>query len=269
MVRERYPELLASLSKAFADLESTVEKPELINRGSGSSFRYRIGSLEAAAIQKLARVISGLGGGLVLMEAGFYQELAVLFRTLDELGEDICFLCEGLRRAEPTDLQKEYLKYFYQEEFDQPDGPLMSNQKRGMIPRKKIQSAIAKIPEFEVNSSDHQELMRTLEKANSGYVHAASSQIMDMYGGNPPKFYLCGMLGTPRTQTFNTLFWEYAYRGILSTMTVADALQQDEILHCLYRLRTSFEEQSGRSQWDDPATLLKRQKARETANKPE
>ena len=267
MPTNRYRELLAVLSEAFADLELAIEKPELVNQGSISFFRYKSKSLEAAVVQKLARVVSGLQASWVLLEIGFYQELAVLFRTLGELEEDICFLCEGLRRAELTGLHKKYLDYFYQEEFDQPDSPLISTQKRGMIPRKKIQAAIARMPESEVNRSDHQELRRTIEKMYSGYVHAASSQIMDMYVGNPPRFQLHGMLGTPRTQAFDTLFWHHAYHGILSTMHVADALQQTDLMERLYRVRTAFEKQSGISHWDDPATSLRRQKARATPKK--
>ena len=39
---------------------------------------------------------------------------------------------------------------------------------------------------------------RAGEPGYSGYVHAASPHIMEMYGGNPARFHVRGMHGTPR-----------------------------------------------------------------------
>ena len=65
------------------------------------------------------------------------------------------------------------------------------------------------MPESELNPSDEKELRRTLSQTYSGYIHGASIHIMDMYGGNPPKYHLTGMLNTPRMASYISDAWNY------------------------------------------------------------
>lgn len=132
-----YLETLAVLHPAFQVLENKIEKPVLVKRGSYYVFRYKNQTIQAAVIQKLARLISGLHASLLLLQGGFVQELGAIFRTLDEFNEDILFLCQAIRTGELTELHQKYLDTFYQEEFKQPDNPFLSEQKRPTIPRKK------------------------------------------------------------------------------------------------------------------------------------
>ena len=52
-----------------------------------------------------------------------------------------------------------------------------------------------------------------IAKAYSGYVHAASQNIMDMYGGDPPRFHLRGMAGTQMQLGHADDAWNYLYRA--------------------------------------------------------
>ncbi len=88
-----------------------------------------------------------------------------------------------------------------QEEFDS-ESPLLSTQRRDRVPRCQIQAALARAEVSELNPGDSQELSRTITNANSGYVHGTSEHILDMYGGNPPQYYLSSMLGSRRQETF-------------------------------------------------------------------
>ena len=240
-----YKQAIVVMEKAFVILESTIERPKFVQRGSYQVFRYETNSIKAAVIQKSARLISGLNASLILLEHGFIQELGVIFRTIDEFKEDIFFLCEAIRNNEITDLHKEFLEYFYMEEFDKPDNPLLSEQKRPSIPRKKILAAISGIKENDLNPSDSQEIFRTINKAYSGYVHGASNHILEMYGGQPPKFYLSGMSGTPRINESVKDCWNYIYRGLISIMMVALSFGQNELIKELYEFRDYFEAESG------------------------
>lgn len=253
-----YIETLPVLQNAFAHLEGKIEKPVFIKRGSYDVFRYEKQSIEAAVIQKLARVISGLNASLLLLRGGFVQEICVIFRTLDEFNEDIFFLCQAIRTGEITELHRKYLDSFYQEEFDEPDNPFLSEQKRPTISRKKIHAANANMPESEMNRSDGKELFRTLSQAYSGYIHGASVHIMDMYGGNPPQFHLSGMLNTPRIKESMEDACNYFYRGLLSVMMVATSFKELELLKELYSFRHYFEKQSGRPEWESPETMIKK-----------
>ncbi|GAB2593772.1 hypothetical protein [Nitrincola alkalisediminis] len=55
-----------------------------------------------------------------------------------------------------------------------------------------------------------------MTKGYSGFAHAASPQIMDMYGGTPPHFYVNGLLATERHAEYREDLWNYIYRGILA-----------------------------------------------------
>lgn len=192
-----------------------------------------------------------------VLSGGFVQELGALFRTLDEFNEDIIFLCRAMQSDEVSEQHKKYLDSFYQEEFDQPDNAIESAQKRPTIPRKKIQAAISNMPESGLNPSDHKEVLRTISQGYSGYVHGASSHIMEMYGGNPPNYHISGMLGTPRIVESIKDAWNYFYRGLLSVMFVAKAFRQDDLLKELYAFRDYVEKKSGQTDWKEPEKKMK------------
>ena len=244
--------LLTVCSDAFRVLEAKVPPPQLVQTSVGPMFRCVEQSLEQAILQKLARVITSFRGILVLLQSGLYQEVAVLFRVLDELSEDVIFLCCPLLDGNLTDLHREYLASFYQEEFDDLTNPLASSQKRPTVSRKKIHAAIAAISESPVNPSDAQLLHRTLSQAYSGFVHAASVHVMDMYGGDPPRFHLAGMLGTPRQQQYEDDALHYFYRGLVTVMYAALAFKEKDLVDRLYVFRESFEKAVGMTDWPDP-----------------
>lgn len=257
-----FVEISQVIEVAFRELEATAPLPAFIERGPGKVFRYQDESVEAAIVQKCARMISGLNASLVLLKSGYVQELGALFRMLDEFNEDILFLCQAIREGEITDLHKRYLKDFYQEEFDNPDSAFLSEQKRETISRRQIHSAISRIPEQEVNPSDNKQLHRTLSQAYSGYVHAASPHVMEMYGGYPPKYHVTGMLGTPRIDEFTNNAWDYFYRGLITIMMVALTFKKEELLKKLYEFRGYIESQSGNTEWENPEVMIKREKSK-------
>jgi hypothetical protein len=257
-----YVEITQVLENAFREIERLVPPPAFVSRGSYNVFRYENQSVEAAVVQKCARLISGLNASLVLLRTGYVQELGALFRMLDEFNEDILFLCQAIRNGELTELHRKFLEAFYQEEFDKPDNAFLSTQSRPMIPRRKILAAIARIPEQELNPSDCQELHRSLSQAYSGFVHAASPQVMDMYGGDPPRFHVSGMQGTPRIPEFEEDAWNYHYRALLSIMMVALSFKQHELLKELYAFRGYVEQKSRRTEWEHPEALVDKEKSK-------
>lgn len=257
-----YSEIARVLENSFREIEVLVPRPVFISRGSYQAFRYEDQSIEAAIVQKCARIVSGLNASLVLLRSGYVQELGAIFRMLDEFNEDVLFLCQAIQTGEITELHNKYLEAFYQEEFDNPDSAFLSTQNRPTIPRRKIHAAIARIPEQELNPSDSQELHRTLSQAYSGFVHAASTHVMDMYGGNPPRFHVTGMQDTPRIFEFVENAWDYFYRGLLSIMMVALSFKQTKLLQKLYEFRTYVETYSYRTKWEHPETLVKNEKSK-------
>ena len=144
-----------------------------------------------------------------------------------------------------TDLHKRYLEAFWAEEFDVPDDPISSTQKRDTPPRKKIRAYLMRVLGDGINPSKHLDAAETISKAYSGFVHAASPQIMDMCEGDPPKFRLSGMRRTIRINECADDAWYYFYRSLMSVMVVAKAFGDKPLVDELYKYRAKFEATSG------------------------
>jgi hypothetical protein len=245
-MRALFHEALKVMDAAFREIEINVPPPQRIPWKDGFVLRYVEQSIEQALVQKLARVISGLRAVDILLLHGYVQEQGVLHRTLDELHEDIIFLAAALTNDTVTDLHRRYLAAFWAEEFDVPEDPIASTQKRDTPKRKNIRAYNTKIFGEGFDASRQSALGETLSKAYSGFVHAASPHIMDMCGGNPPRFHLAGMLGTVRIREHVDDALNYFYRSIISTIFVAKALGGAELADRLTRYKVAFEKKSGK-----------------------
>lgn len=182
--------------------------------GQGFVYRYAWQGLREALIQKLARVVTGLRSARLLSYAGLFQEQAAIHRMLDDICEDITFLTlAGIARGPLERVHAEYLRCFYLEEWADPLDPTSTLVERPTVPRKKIHAFLSRnVPIMPV--SDQVAARRTLQKLYSGYVHAASPQVMDLYGGSPPKWHLDTMLGTEHEAAHISNLQNVFYRGI-------------------------------------------------------
>lgn len=257
MVNTLFEETLQICRDAFTALESKVPPPRKVPLLDGFVFRYTEQTLEQAIVQKLSRIISGLEATRVLLAVGLYQEVGILFRVLDELLDDVTFLCQPMVDGKLTDLHQEYLNSFYEEEFDDPKNPMASKQKRATVSRKKIHAALAAISHSPINPSDSQELRRTIGKMFSGFVHAASEHIMDSYGGFPPRYHLSGMLGTPRQFAYENEALHYFYRGFSTVAYVAVCFKSEDVIKTLYTFRDHFEKEAQMTDWPNADNLAR------------
>ena len=235
-----YDQALLNMEHTLHALAGRVPLPQRVPHMGSFAYRYVEKSIHQALVQKLARSISTLLAARFLLKEGFVQEQAALQRILDEINEDITFLSFGVIYDDITSLHQNYLEAFFEEEFD-AETALASTQKRPMIPRKKIHAYIARIESMNSDPSTAVEVSRTVSKAYSGYIHAASPQIMDMYGGNPPKFHVRGMRNTPRYHEHRADLWNYFYRCIISFAFVAKAFGDDELFTSIREFTREFE----------------------------
>jgi hypothetical protein len=244
-VGELYDQALVNMERIVHSLAARVPQPQRVPYKDGFQYRYVERKVYQALVQKLARSVSTLHATRLLMEHGFVQEQASLQRILDELQEDVTFLSFGIIFDRWSKLHDDYLAAFFEEEFD-ADTAIASTQKRPMILRKKIRAAIASM-EVGLDQSTGVEVMRSISKAYSGYVHAASPHIMDMYGGNPPRFHVRGMGGTPRHVEHRADLWNYFYRGILSFGFAAKAFGDDAMFASIRAFSDDFAKRSGKN----------------------
>jgi hypothetical protein len=233
---EQIETMLFLMDKAFRDFErNTPSKPRFVELSFGHVYRYEEQHIYQAIIQKLARVNSLLRATILLLNNGFIQEQAILKRAIDETNEDITFLIYAITIDTVTDLHKRYLEAFWEEEVDESGSAMKSQQKRAMIPRKKIHAYLAKNVAFGTDSSIAKKTMRTIHRAFSGFVHGASPQIMEMYGGNPPHFHTKGMLRSSKLQDWINEFWHDAYRSFMSHIAYAKALGEEKHFEVMYK----------------------------------
>jgi len=228
-VDQLYQQALEMMGRAFDVLSSKVDSPQRQSIGDGYVYRYKEKSIYQAIVQKLARVITGLQAIRLLNKAGYLQEQAALQRTLDEFEEDIAFLCFGIIFNEITDLHREYLSAFYEEEFDDPESAIRSTQKRSTIPRKKIRAFVSKDRGAGYDQSSTIEIGRTISKTYSGYVHGASPQLMELYFGDHPRFQLSGGTDSPFYEDHLKDLLNYYYRSILSFSFAAKAFGEEAL----------------------------------------
>jgi hypothetical protein len=245
-VDQLYRQALEMMGLAFDALSRKVGDPQRQPIGDGYVYRYKERSIYQAIIQKLARVVTGLQAISLLNKAGPLQEQAALQRTLDEFEEDIAFLCFGIIFDEITDLHREYLAAFYEEEFDDPESAIRSTQKRPMIPRNKIRAFVSKDRGTGYDQSSTIEVGRTISKTYSDYVHGASPQLMELYFGNPPRFQLSGGTDSPFYEDHLEDLLKYYYRSILSFAFAAKAFGEEALFERVHNYSREFAIASGR-----------------------
>lgn len=247
--RALFKEAIDAMEAGFRRLEVRVPIPRMVQKGEGTTLRYVEQTIYQALLLKLARHISGLNACDVLLAAGYVQEQAVIQRTLDELDEDIMFLCFGAQNR-TVKLHRKYLKTFWQEEFEEGVPPIGNTAGRYHVSRREIHEWLGRQLGTSVDDPSMKAL-RVIQQTYSGYVHAASPHIMDMCGGPHMRFHLRGLNGTPRIPEHVHDLWNYVYRGLLSASTVALAFGDAIAVTQLRAATTKFEEASGSSYMAD------------------
>lgn len=241
-----YNQTLRQLDKAFRRLEAMVPPPQRMRHGNSFVFRYTEKSVQQAVIQKLARMVSGLHAARLLCNNGFLQEQGAIQRLLDETHEDIWFLAFGVIHNDITQLHRDYLDAFYKEEFDPETGEALLD--RPMPPRRKIRAYLSRLQEQPNDPSSAVRLYHTIYSGYSGYIHGASSHIMDMWGGDPPQFHIHSMAGTPRHDVHRYDLYNPFFRAILSFALAANAFDDEKLSATLRAFNLEFDRLSGRNE---------------------
>ncbi len=244
-MRRLFHQSLTVMKSAFRRLETQVPKPQPIPWGDSFVFRHVEKTIHQALIQKAARMISTLHAIDVLLLQGHFQEQATLQRVLDEINEDIFFLAAAITNDQITNRHRQYLDEFFAEEFPDPNDPTARHQKPNMVPRKKIRAYVNRVLSTDPNPSRLSDIGESVSSVYSGFVHASSPQIMDMCGGDPPRFYIEGMLGTPRMAEHIRDAWNYYYRGLAAITVVSKAFGDKLLVDSLYQFIVKFETTSG------------------------
>ena len=245
-IEEYLAQTLQRLEQLYGEMDKAAGQVLYRDVGSYRQFRHETLTESLACYLKGIKAISTLNAAIVLLRHGHAQEVGALCRMVDDFCNEIFFLL--LPQGEDgkfSDDQIRFLENFFQEEFDRPADPLRSRQKRDTVAVKKLHATFGKLAAGELNPSDAQELLRTVHQAFSGYVHGAYPHIMEMYGGNPPRFHLSGMLGTPRIDEWRGQLVDYVQRFIIASVFVARKLGVTDLETPLRALLEDFENATG------------------------
>ncbi len=237
---------LQQLEQFYAEMDKATGDLLFRDVGPFKQFRHETLTESLACYLKGIKTISTLNACVVLLRHGYAQEVGALCRMADDFCNEIFFLLQpqGDDGSFSAD-QVRFLENFFQEEFDEPVDPLRSTQKRGTVPVRKIHATFGKLAAGELNPSDAQELLRTTHQAFSGYVHGAYPHIMEMCGGNPQRFHVSGMLGTPRIEEWRGQLIGYVQRLIIASVFVARKLGVTDLEAPLRALLEDFEKATG------------------------
>lgn len=233
------------LEQIYAEMDRAAGPVLFRDVGPHRHFRHEVLTESLACYLKGIKAISTLNAAIVLLRQGYAQEVGALCRMVDDFCNEIFFLLMPQGSDGFSEDQMRFLENFFQEEFDKPDDPLRSAQKRDTVSVKKIHATFGKLAAGELNPSDAQELLRTVHQANSGYVNGAYPHIMEMYGGNPPRFHISGMLGTPRISGCRSQLVNYVQRLIIASVLVARKLGVTDLEVPLRALLEDFEKSTG------------------------
>jgi hypothetical protein len=234
--RNFFAPILQALEGAFRQIETKVPQPVQIHDGR---FRYAEKTIHQAIVQKLVRMISGLHSVEVLLERGLFLEQGMMQRGVDEIEEDIWFLSLAVIKNDITSHHTEYLHYFYTEEFTDPDDVVGSRLSRGMVKRDKIRAYIHRSSLSGAELGRANEADKTLTKAYSGYVHAASPHIMDMYF--PKGFDVSGALKQYRYASHQREARNVYYRAITAMAVAAKAFGDETLFNSLHGLASKVQ----------------------------
>ena len=231
--------LLEIVSEAIGGLDACVHAlatsfplPSRVSVNDMPAFRHRRQDDLLLSYLKLIKIASHHNAAVVLMRAGYVQEVYALCRMIDEACEDITFMATPLDDGKPSAHQRRFIEEFYQEEFTGPD-LVRSHQERDRVPRKKVRAGASRLGDGLDGYDPHTHLKNVgaLSGVFSGFVHGAYVHLMELFGGNPPLFHTRGMLGTPRMQECLGNHVNYTYRSLLAVELVGHRTNREDVVY--------------------------------------
>ena len=236
-----FEKCLSDLSIVILEIEGYFPSPKYVNIGGQPQFRYSENSVYHVAFLKAVRMVSGLNACLCMLEDGYYQEIMVVLRTIDDFFSDILFILEDSEQGKLNEYQKLFIEDFFKEEFVNPANPIKNSKRRSTVPRRKTWASVARqIGQF-ANPSDAQKILQVTNDAFSGFVHGAYPHIMELYGGRPPHFHVNGVVGSPRIQTCIKQISFYLHHTILAIGILTKSLGLSELSDRIHDIRDYFE----------------------------
>jgi hypothetical protein len=227
--RQKVLEIMDGTHASFAE---GVPPPQKIQIENCFTYRYVEQTLEQVIVQKLARIVTGLRSAQILISHGFLQEAATLQRSVDEAQEDITFLIYGRIADKCTKDHEIYLKSFWSD----------SAESKAALPRPRIRDFIAEAEATLINGSADAVVkpIKQIYAVYSGYAHASSVHVMELFDGNPPTWRLQGNVGSRLHMDHLSDIRNQYFRGLTAFAIAALLFDQPVLFKNLMEFAESF-----------------------------
>lgn len=239
--------LLDLLHQSFEILQHLVPVPTRVERMGGTTFRYSQRTPEQAALQKLARVLSGLTAMELLSLHGFFQEQAALQRVHDELTEDITFIALAIAFDQPCATLTQLLDAFYTETMSGRSNHTETPKGPKSPPRKKVRARILALESGTENPSCSVDAAALVSRTYSAFVHASSEAIMDMYDGASGRFLTRGMQASELAESHRADIENYYFRSVIAVFQVSHLLGSVQVMNLAKSAHDSLSSRMGAS----------------------
>jgi hypothetical protein len=224
-------EAVAGLDQCVQALSSSFELPQRVIVNGLEIFRHLNQDDLLLSFMQLLKIASHNNAAMVLIRAGFVNEVYALCRMIDEACEDIHFMQEpNGEDGRPTKQQVTFVDEFFQEEFSGQD-LVESHNSRDRVSRQKIRAANARLgaDQVKLDPSTEVKLTAALYGAFSGFVHGAYVHLMELFNGR--YFHTRGMLGTPRIQECLANQVNHVFRSLLIVEGVGYRAFREDVVH--------------------------------------
>ena len=188
--------------RAVQKIADSLDTPIFYRSGLFRGFRYLKPDWKHFCLLKAVRAVSGMNACVRLADGGFTQEVAVLIRTIVEYTTHIEFILAGLVANELAEEQKKYVEAFFadfkresHEDFSRP------RIRQGQVHKAvgaHTDAMLRKVDSQTYAKVESEKLLSNVYLTHSNYVHGRYPEVMDLFGGDPLHFHLCGMRGTPK-----------------------------------------------------------------------
>lgn len=186
-------------------------------------YEYQDHSTKVVAVLKLMRAAHGVNAMNLLCHCGFFIDLGVIVRCVNDCVEEVYFLLEKYPTTSGN--VDQFIKSFFESTID---GHL-SNETPA-VPRNKIRSAMVR-----VLKGRHDDVMlritERIYKTFCGYVHANYAHLMEVYNGKSCDFNLAGVPSTQQRQ-IRMEHVELAANAVLyAAAFIAHTLELKDVYH--------------------------------------
>lgn len=235
---------LATLQLALKACEAGMTRPTpVLSIGcelDGYILRLPVQDIRHAMLLKQAAALHYLYAAFALCDADLYMAQGAAQRMADEATDDVCFLAQGIIEGE-TPLHEKFLNSFWSD-HDEDHGNTNNVRKAHSVRREKIHAAL------NANSDDPSRaglLAKRLHKTYSGFVHASSANVMDLYDAYRHTF--CVERGPAYLREDHVYdLWNYCYRAGLAFLAAAKAYGSARLLSQVEEGLVSFQRVCGR-----------------------